>query len=412
MSNPFIVEDPTELADVASGIIQMPSPERNNPSRNHHRPRGEAQPPSLPPIKRAIDLLADESILAPAEVVVGFLHRGSKALVAAPSKAGKTWLLIDLAISVAQGIPWLDFTTVQGKVLLVNFEIQEFQIRERIRSVADAKMAAMNDSRMHNLNNLDVWTLRGHARPFTDLLPVISSQISNSNYSLIIIDPIYKGMAGMNESDAGDISMLVNEFERLAVESGASVVYVHHYAKGNQATKNVIDRMSGSGVFARDADSMVFLSELKLAHHYRFETILRNHPPRPAVAVRFDYPLIHVVPNVVPDKLAGSGGRPRTADANANKLLQILENGPLRFKEWQEQSGMSDGVFNAARKHLAEEGLAEKHNGKWRVKLEVIENPQADEEDETDDADEGDETPGHYPPTPPTQPVKVLLQAG
>lgn len=401
MSNPFIVEDPERLTDVANGVIELPSPVRNNPSQYRQRARDQQYPP-LPPIKRANDLLADESIQAPAEVVVGFLHRGSKALVSAPSKAGKTWLLIDLAVSVAQGIQWLDFTTVQGKVLLVNFEIQEYQIRERIRSVADAKMAATNVSTMPNLNNLDVWTLRGHARPFTDLLPVISRQISNSNYSLIIIDPIYKGMAGMNESDAGDISILVNEFENLAVESGASVVYVHHYAKGNQATKNVIDRMSGSGVFARDADSMVFLSELKQAPFYRFETILRNHPPRPAFAVRFDYPIMHVVPEVEPNKLAGSGGRPRTADANANHLLAILADGPLGHNAWMEKSGFSTGVFGAARKHLIQANLIEKKDNKWHIKT---------QEDAEDQDDEDNSEDHQNSPQPPTQSVKVLLQA-
>jgi len=36
------------------------------------------------------------------------------------------------------------------------------------------------------------------------------------------------------------------------VKTGAAVGFGAHYSKGNQAGKEAIDRVSGSGVFARD----------------------------------------------------------------------------------------------------------------------------------------------------------------
>src|SRR5580700_5023806 len=42
-------------------------------------------------------------------------------------------------------------------------------------------------------------------------------------------------MGGRDENAAGDIAALLNEFEKLAVHTGAAVIYSAHYSKGNQA---------------------------------------------------------------------------------------------------------------------------------------------------------------------------------
>jgi hypothetical protein len=75
------------------------------------------------------------------------------------------------------------------------------------------------------------------------LVPEIISLIKDTKYSLVIIDPIYKGLGGRDENAAGDISELCNELERVAVETGAAVVFAAHFSKGNQAGKDAMDRI-------------------------------------------------------------------------------------------------------------------------------------------------------------------------
>ncbi|MBR1828233.1 MAG: hypothetical protein IJ781_01805, partial [Atopobiaceae bacterium] len=53
-----------------------------------------------------------------------------------------------------------------------------------------------------------------------------------------------------------------NQFDRVCNELGCSVVYCHHHSKGFQGTKHSIDRMSGSGVFARDPDAILDMTPL------------------------------------------------------------------------------------------------------------------------------------------------------
>ncbi|MEC8929590.1 MAG: AAA family ATPase, partial [Verrucomicrobiota bacterium] len=83
----------------------------------------------LPPIKDAADLEA-ETLSIPPELVKGILHQGSKLAIGGGSKTYKTWLLIDLALSVAGGRDWWGIPTAKGRVLYLNLELQEVFFRK------------------------------------------------------------------------------------------------------------------------------------------------------------------------------------------------------------------------------------------------------------------------------------------
>ena len=53
-----------------------------------------------------------------------------------------------------------------------------------------------------------------------------------------------------NENGTHEMAALMNSIEHLAVETVAGVAFAAHYSKGNQAAKEAIDRVSGSGVFS------------------------------------------------------------------------------------------------------------------------------------------------------------------
>jgi regulatory protein RepA len=108
----------------------------------------------LPPIDVATNLLANPNLPVPPEIVHGLLHQGTKGVVASSSKGGKTWVLLDLAASIATGTNFLKWPTTQGKVLFVNLEIQRAFIKDRLRVIKERKQ-------LSNLDNLEIWTLRG-----------------------------------------------------------------------------------------------------------------------------------------------------------------------------------------------------------------------------------------------------------
>jgi RecA-family ATPase len=89
-----------------------------------------------------------------------------------------------------------------------------------------------------------------------------------SHYDLVIIDPLYKIMEG-DENSAGDMGAMWNWLDWIGAQLTAAIAVVHHHSKGAQGGKKSMDRASGSGVFARDPDALLDLTELDLTAETR-----------------------------------------------------------------------------------------------------------------------------------------------
>lgn len=274
--------------------------------------------PSLPAIVDCADFLATKIVL-PDELVHGVLHRGCKLVLGGGSKTFKTWTLLDLALSVGYAKRWLSFQTVQGRVLYLNFEIQEGFFQERIDFVAKAKEITIVPGRV------DVWNLRGHATDYVTLIPQIIADTKDRNYSLIIVDPIYKLYGEVNENAAGEVGKLLNSLETLAVQSNAAVAFGAHYSKGNQATKESIDRISGSGVFARDPDSILNFTKHEQEGSFSVESTLRNHKPVDPFVVTWGFPLFFCNEDLDPGDLKQVSATKSKYYEPEDLLLPIIE---------------------------------------------------------------------------------------
>lgn len=194
----------------------------------------------------------------PEAVIEGVLRKGHKMLISGPSKAGKSFLLMELAISLASGSEWLGFKCRKSKILYLNLEIDQASADQRFFNIYD-RMGASSES----MSNIMLWHLRGMAAPLDELAPKIIENAKRSEVDVIIIDPIYKIITG-DENNASEMGRFCNQFDRIADESGCSVIYCHHHSKGAQGAKKAIDRASGSGVFARDPDAIIDLTELEV----------------------------------------------------------------------------------------------------------------------------------------------------
>ncbi|MEG1106831.1 MAG: AAA family ATPase [Eubacterium sp.] len=191
-------------------------------------------------------------------LIDGILRQGHKMLLAGPSKAGKSFSLIELCIAIAEGKKWLQWQCAQGKILYVNLELDRASCLHRFKDVYTALGWAPE-----HLDNIDIWNLRGKSVPMDKLAPKLIRRAQKKNYIAIIIDPIYKVITG-DENSADQMASFCNQFDRVCTELGAAVIYCHHHSKGSQGGKRSMDRASGSGVFARDPDVLMDLIELDL----------------------------------------------------------------------------------------------------------------------------------------------------
>lgn len=195
--------------------------------------------------------------LAP-PLIDGVLRQGHKMLIAGPSKAGKSFALIEMCIAIAEGFEWLGFKCTQGRILYVNLELDRASCLHRFR---DVYTALRREPR--NLSNIDIWNLRGRTMPMDKLAPKLIRRALKKNYTAVVIDPIYKVITG-DENSADQMANFCNQFDKVCTELGCAVIYCHHHSKGAQGGKRSMDRASGSGVFARDPDALLDLIELEL----------------------------------------------------------------------------------------------------------------------------------------------------
>jgi hypothetical protein len=253
-------------------------------------------PGALPAWTDAAAFLAVEKP-APPEIIGGVLHKGCKMVIGGSSKSRKSWVLLDLALAVATGNDWLGFPTTKARVCFVNFELPEFAIHHRLRAIAEARRITIPP------DALTVWNLRGYSAPYHTLLPTLAERISGAGFGLIILDPSYKLLGDADENSARDIAAMCNGIERFSIQTGAAICFTSHFAKGNASGKEAQDRISGSGVFARDPDTIITLTALQTPDTYAVETILRTFKPVEPFAIRWEYPAFQVADDLDPTDL-------------------------------------------------------------------------------------------------------------
>lgn len=190
-------------------------------------------------------------------LIDGVLRQGHKMLIAGPSKAGKSFLQIEMCIAIAEGRFWLGWGCTKGRVMYVNLELDAASCLHRFRDVYDAL-----GWEPRNLRNIDIWNLRGKSVPMDKLAPKLIRRAAKKEYIAIVIDPIYKVITG-DENSADQMANFCNQFDKVCTELGCAVIYCHHHSKGAQGGKRSMDRASGSGVFARDPDALLDLIELE-----------------------------------------------------------------------------------------------------------------------------------------------------
>ena len=123
----------------------------------------------------------------PEVIIEGILLEGHKMLLTGPSKANKTWCLINLAVSVATGGWWIDFACAKRKVLFIDLETDARTLRRRISRVAEAKSADFAEVAA----NLSVWPLRGKSCGLAQIVDELFARFEPGAFGMVIIDPAY-----------------------------------------------------------------------------------------------------------------------------------------------------------------------------------------------------------------------------
>ena len=208
----------------------------------------------FPPITQS---MATEPPKRRPPLIHGILRKHHTLLVTARSKAGKTFLMLELAVAVACGSKWLGRQCEQGRVLFVNPEVDPPSAENRLHDVAEAMGANLEAAKA----NIDFWHLRGHAQGIEDTARALFARAERGTYALVILDSVYELYSG-DENSADDARRFFHGIDRISKRLDCAVAMTHHHAKGIRADLDALDRGSGSGVFGRKPDAPLDLIQV------------------------------------------------------------------------------------------------------------------------------------------------------
>ena len=234
-------------------------------------------------------------------LINGFLRLGETMNIIAPPKTGKSWLVTDLALSVATGTPWFGYPCEKGKVLIIDNELHKETSSSRVPKVVKARGFDMDTVGQ----DICIFNQRGRLRTIEDIGNKIE-RYKAKGYKLIIIDAFYRAMPrGTDENDNGAIADVYNMIDRYAQEIGCAFVLIHHTSKGNQSLKSVTDVGAGAGAQSRAADTHVILRRHKQRDVVVMESAVRSFQSVPAMCLRWNWPLWNRDESLNPEDLDG-----------------------------------------------------------------------------------------------------------
>lgn len=182
----------------------------------------------------------------PSWVVEGIIPEQSLVMVYGPASAGKTFVTLDLALSVATGVgEWLGQGCGTGRVLYVLAEGQHgLGLRLRAWGVSE------NDSLGNLLFRADRFPLDDVER-VSGLCEYLETEYRH--FELVVFDTLSRNFDG-DENVQRDAAQLVGACDLIRQRLGATVILVHHTGKVGGVER-------GSSVFRGAADTMIKVSK-------------------------------------------------------------------------------------------------------------------------------------------------------
>lgn len=204
-----------------------------------------AVPPRVP---APLELLSVEQLLAlrPADwLVTGLLPKSSFAVLYGASGTFKTFIALDLALSVAAGLEWHGKAVSRGSVVYVAAE-GGASIQKRVQAWMCEYPSAHLDTA--NFVNSPVNLFDPSPDALLPLLTALDQALLKP--ALIVFDTFARCFVGGEENSAQDVGIAVHNVGRLIEATEATVLLVHHMGKdpsggerGSSALRGAADVM-------------------------------------------------------------------------------------------------------------------------------------------------------------------------
>jgi hypothetical protein len=224
---------------VIRAVEAAPSVNRRTPTDRDATPIGSRRSPLQ--IRQFADIAAEVDARGPRRWLIrGIWPAGDYGVHGAEPKAGKTWTVLDLAVSVASGTPWLGAVQIDtpGPVIVFAGEGGAGNIVRRLRAIARARGVTAD--------NLRIWVCtRAPHLSDDEELAELERQIREHRPVLVVVDPLYLAIRGANGADLYAMGTALVRPQRVCLDTGTALLVVTHYNRSRDAKGSA--RFTGAG---------------------------------------------------------------------------------------------------------------------------------------------------------------------
>lgn len=227
--------------------------------------------------------------IKPELVVKGMLYKDSLVTFVGQAKVGKTWIMLDMALAFANGIPWMGFEPEKPMTIAyLDGEMPVWALLERSQVIAKARGVSVKGTDQGGV----------FFYPFHDHQPKVTlTDIKNAAYTIKEIRPdlvIVDNLSAFHDSDAAwftsesddkSMDIIATTWKDIRREFGCPMILVHHATKGTQHEKGIMDMGSGSGALGRRTDGQMVIREMRdqdgesIRTYWQFAVKLRHFYP-------------------------------------------------------------------------------------------------------------------------------------
>lgn len=187
----------------------------------------------------------------PSWLITEYLPNKSLITLYGTPGCGKSFLALDLGLSIAMGEPWLEREVDQGGVIYIACEAiagmprrVDAWIKHRGLTIPDMTKVPFHFTTEFN----DLRTPTSTA----DFLRAVTHDIPGQTVKLVILDTLSRTLGAADENSAGEMNNALNHLEMIRAQMGCAIIVIHHTAKHTQQER-------GSTVLRGACDTMLFL---------------------------------------------------------------------------------------------------------------------------------------------------------
>ena len=303
----------------------------------------------LPQPVNASELLNTEPV-KPDQIIKDFIDVRDKLAVIGSSKLRKTFFMLQMLLCMAAGRDFLSWVIPKARrIFHVQYEVQIHHYHRRVRNMAKTLHILPDDLQ----DRFQILNARGLGLSGLEGIEKIVKIVKPFEPEIISFDPLYKVAAGA-ENDARDAKIILDAFDKLAENTGAAILYIHHDAKGFSGDRDIRDRGAGSNVIGRDYDACITLTP-HAAHENAavVDVLLRNYRPQePFVALWAEDDetngyCFELGVNIAPTKKTSANGKAQNLPALDTYLpaaMELLKQKPLDIKVFDDLFRTNTGM--------------------------------------------------------------------